>query len=98
MAANMKKNPNLTVYYAANEWGYIVQVVCGVKIINSYRAGNSPKESTAIVSLANAETPEQLQVYARLTALKMAEENGVYKKNVQYDSELHQQIPTLEGP
>ena len=85
-----------TISYAANEWGYIVCIIDAGNILEEYHAGNHKNDSHVSVPPGDkyAETPNNLQKMARATALEYAEELGVPKKNVQYDSDLHLSIYT----
>ena len=85
---------NTIICYAANEWGYIVQVCLDGKIIYEYRAGNCTKESqtTVLPRSSDAEAPQTLARFAKQTALQTAREYKVVRENVIYDSDLHEDI------
>jgi hypothetical protein len=82
------------ISFASNKWGYIVQVCEGNNVIHEYTAGNCLHDSTVTVpldssSVVNATT---LLRYARQTAADLAQEFGVDKTKVAYDSDLTQFI------
>ena len=87
-----------TISYAANEWGYVVQVCDDGQPVEVYHAGNHAGDSQLTVrpGSINAESPKTLQDWARQTALEMTKDWGVEKKDVQYDSDLHSEINDIE--
>ena len=88
-----------SIGYAANKWGYVVQICDDGQVVEEYHAGNHQRDSQLVVSpdSPNAELPPMLHQFARQTALKMAEELYIPKKDVAYDSDLHSEINELAG-
>ncbi len=87
-----------TIRYAANEWGYIVRVCDDSNILSEYHAGNHRGDSNITVPLGDqyVAPPEILQKLARAIALEMGEVFSVPKKDIQYNSDLHENIYSFE--
>lgn len=73
------------VAYAANDYGYTVQVFDGSEILDEYNAGNSPHDSTAVDHEAPL-TLATLRRMARRTARDIAAERGIV--SIEEDSDL----------
>ena len=88
-----------TISYAANEWGYVVQVYDGGQPVEVYHAGNHNRDSqlTVVPGSINADSATTVMRYAFTTAMEMAREWKVAKKNVCYDSDLHDEINEIDG-
>jgi sugar phosphate isomerase/epimerase len=80
-----------TIIYAANECGYVVQVLEGNKIIHEYRADNSRYDSQQSVPLDSnsVESLQTLQKYAKESALELADEYKIHPSNVDFDADLY---------
>jgi hypothetical protein len=89
-----KENPMKTVHFASSDWGYAVQVCENGEIIHEYRAGNHVKISDSYVRPGSkwAENPAKLAKMASRTAMEIAKEYGVAKKNVEYDADLESEL------
>jgi hypothetical protein len=83
-----------TVHFASSDWGYAVQVCENGEIIHEYHAGNHAKVSDCYVTPGTkwAENPEKLAKMASRTAMDIAKEYGVDKKNVEYDTDLEAEL------
>jgi hypothetical protein len=81
-----------SIIYAANEWGYIVQLIVDGQIRESWWGGNSEHDSQLVVPLndPSAQEPRILQRYARKQAHEMAAIHGTLK--IEYDSDLHDEL------
>lgn len=83
-----------TVHFASSNCGYVVQVCENGEVIHEYNAGNHAKVSDVCVQPGSkwAETPEKLAKMASRTAMDLAAEYGVDKKNVEYDADLEAEL------
>ena len=83
-----------TIGYAANEWGYVVQVCEDGKIIEEYSAGNHQQVSDVWVQPGSihADSPANILDYAERTALEVAKEHGVKAVEATYDADLEEAI------
>ena len=72
------------ITYAANECGYVVQVLEGNRVIHEYRAGNHKYDSQQSVPLDSnsAESLQTLQKYAKESALELADEYKIHHSHV----------------
>lgn len=89
-----------SISYAASVYGYVVQVLEAGEIKDEYHAGNHAKESQTYVAPGspNAESLRTLKSQAKRTALEMAEEWGIPKSKVEYDSDLEEHLKELHNP
>ncbi len=87
-----------TIRYAANEWGYIVQVIQDGKVREECHVGNHKLDSCIIVPLDNnaANKPAELMQLAHQAAKDIGHIHGVEKKDIQYNSDLHVKINALD--
>ena len=85
------------VIYAANQFGYTVQLMDGDQIVKTYNAGNHRRESQTYVDPRsdNALTEKQILIFAEKTARAFAKENGTTV--VEYDDDLEESIADQHG-
>lgn len=83
-----------SVSYAANRYGYCVQVIDGGQVVYEYAAGNCWKESTTVIDPASPHAVRRykLRFWAKQTAGQVAKERGIPPKQIAYDADLEDQL------
>ena len=85
-----KRKSTSSIAYNYDATGYLVQLCVAGEIVDEYRAGNSPYESTGYLPVGDpAALPrEKIRQLARKEALRLAEEHDVPESAIEIDDDI----------
>ena len=87
-----------TIAFAANQFGYCVQVIADGEVIQEYAAGNCQTDSQAFIDPGSPGVVgrSQLRRWAEQTAKEIADEWQIPLNKVEYDPDLEAQLERCE--